>query len=74
MTDIHVEILRHHLKVAQHAGKSLYWLPDDKTARKIMEIRPYGDEPGECAIFSNFQYVALYNTELSDFAVVERLK
>lgn len=74
MTDIHIEILRHHLRLATYSDRFLYWLPDDKTMQRVAEIRTLGNEPGECAIFSNFQHVVLRNVKLSDFAIVERLK
>ena len=53
-------------------GKRVLWNPDSSTARVVVNVAPHAEEGGSdlCGIFSNGEYVALYNCSFSDFVVV----
>ncbi|EIQ01093.1 hypothetical protein OpiT1DRAFT_05661 [Opitutaceae bacterium TAV1] len=81
MTDADITLLRRTVQASSPETGEICWSPDEYTARKVIGIgRPlttgglFEDEPepSECAFFANGEYVALYNTELDDFAVVKR--
>lgn len=58
---------------------SLYWIPDEHTARKIVSvgkaptIEGEVDEPSEVAFFSNREYISLYNVDMGDIRVARPL-
>ncbi len=64
-------------KAFQHRGsRRLLWVPDHNTACEVKAIGPHAEEGDDtpCAIFWDGKYVALYNCDLGDFSVTERIK
>jgi hypothetical protein len=75
---------------ANRGDKILYWSPDSETCRIVKSIGQHAEsrswlgsdgEPFdfECAIFKGFgssdnEYVELFNVELDDFILGERIK
>ena len=68
------------LKDIVDSGESIYWIPDDRTCKKVYSVTERhsdieeNDEFGLCANFTNGQYAALYGAELSEFATIKRLE
>jgi hypothetical protein len=70
MTGKNIDVLKKFLAY----GAEIVWMPDSSTARKVISVGKHVEEgEGECAIFSNGEYAALYNCSLSDFVKIERL-
>ena len=76
MSDDEIQIITDRMK----EGKAIYWVPDNTTCRKVISVTerlfedPEENEVGLCANFLSGEYVALYNCDLSDFAILERLE
>lgn len=71
MNDKEIEILKNALR----SNNTVMWNPDEKTARIVQRISTHKEEDDNdslCAIFWNGQYIALYNCDLSEFAMVTR--
>lgn len=75
MDDKQIEQLEAVLDDANN-GK-LYWMPDENTARRVMNIGnpptpKAGDieEPSKVAYFANGEYAALYNADFNEFVLV----
>lgn len=61
--------------VASKTSKVM-WNPDSDTARQIVRVGTHAEENDNtilCGIFSNGQYVALYNCDFNDFVVTRPL-
>lgn len=74
MSDIDILLLRDLLNM----GQTIVWMPDDKTARKVVKVGPCpsneGDsEPSDVGFFANGDYVALWNCEAHHFVQVTPL-
>ena len=75
MTAEQIEVL----KVCVANSKLVIWTPDLRTARTVISIgRAPVDaggesEPSEVAYFAGGEYVALYNVDLWDFVLGQRL-
>lgn len=56
------------------SNRRVFWIPDTKTAFEVEKIAQHAEEgDGWCAIFSQGEYAALYNTPLSDFFIIDSL-
>ena len=53
---------------------SVYWMPDESTSRKVVRVGKHKEEYEVCGIFSNGEFVALDNCEITDFCLAKRLK
>lgn len=76
MTDTDIALLKGFLSM----GATLLWMPDEKTARKIVRVgagptvAPDDEpEPADCAYFANGEYVSLAFTEAYEFVQVVQL-
>ena len=60
------------LKITKYPNE-VVWLDHDDQAKKVVSIQDIDGEPSPCAVFEDGKYAALYNTEMSDFALLTRL-
>ena len=66
MNDNEIRFLQEMLTV-----KTIVWMPDSHTARRIKRISKHPDELDElCGFFSNGEYIALYNCTKTDFYMI----
>lgn len=72
MNDIQIEKLKSYIRI----GHKIAWNPNSTTCRIVVGINKHAEEGDDemCAIFSNGEYAALYNCDLSEFAIIQRLE
>ena len=70
MNDDQIELLKQACKKGQ-----VLWCPDSSTALQVRCIGKHAEEGDDepCAIFTDGKYAALYNAEIRDFMIAERL-
>jgi hypothetical protein len=70
MTDTEIKTLR---EILSYHKRQLIFTFDNTDFQRVNYIANHPDEPGPVAWLNNGGYVALYNCELSQFGILQKL-